>query len=123
MTPTSKALYLPNYYEFIHSISELNLPISASELHGIMCGYLCAGAASKGETYLRALFNTKNDAEARPALLALFSVFAISQQQMNNFDFEFQLLLPDDSEPLLTRAQAFSEWCDGFTQGIDVAGV
>lgn len=53
----------------------------------------------------------------------MFSVFSISQQQMNNFDFEFEMLLPDDDESLVTRAQAFSEWCEGFTQGLTIAGV
>lgn len=120
MSTLNTTLHLPNYHDFMNSIAVLALPISASELHGIMCGYLCAGAASEGEAYLRALMTNKNDAIMR---VALFGVFAVSQQQMLNFDFEFQLLLPDDDEPLALRARAFSEWCEGFTQGLTLAGV
>jgi uncharacterized protein YgfB (UPF0149 family) len=120
MSTPNTSLRLPNYQEFMDSIAILALPISASELHGVMCGYLCAGAISDGEAYLRALMTNKKDVLMR---VALFGVYAVSQQQMLNFDFEFQLLLPDDEEPLVDRARAFSEWCEGFTQGLTLAGV
>ena len=123
MPSTSAPLRLPDYYTFIDSIEILSLPISGSELHGVMCGYLCAGATSKGEAYLRALMNNRSDIGLRRAALALFGVYAVSQQQIVSFDFEFQLLLPEDHDSLAARAQAFSEWCEGFTQGITLAGV
>ncbi|AMQ26536.1 TPA: UPF0149 family protein [Legionella pneumophila] len=123
MSLDNDSLHLPKYDDFVESISVLALTMSGSELHGIMCGYLCAGADSQGEAYIRALLNNKKDEQSRNALLSMFSVFSISQQQMNNFDFEFEMLLPDDDESLVTRAQAFSEWCEGFTQGLTIAGV
>lgn len=123
MSLDNDSLHLPKYDDFVQSISVLALTMSGSELHGIMCGYLCAGADSQGEAYIRALLNNKKDEQSRNALLSMFSVFSISQQQMNNFDFEFEMLLPDDDESLVTRAQAFSEWCEGFTQGLSIAGV
>lgn len=101
----------------------LNLPYSVSELHGMMCGYLCASADSQGEAYLRALLNNKKDEESRAALLAMSAVYSFSQQQIANFDFDFELLLPDEEGSLIERAQAFSEWCEGFTQGLTSAGV
>ncbi|AMP88238.1 UPF0149 family protein [Legionella pneumophila] len=123
MSLDNDSLHLPKYDDFVQSISVLALTMSASELHGIMCGYLCAGADSQGEAYIRALLNNRKDEQSRHALLSMFSVFSISQQQINNFDFEFQMLLPDDNESLVMRAQAFSEWCEGFTQGLTIAGV
>ncbi len=123
MSTESTPLHLPNYHTFVDSITVLALPISGSELHGVMCGYLCAGAINEGEAYLRALMTNKKDAGMRRAALALFGVYAVSQQQMAGFNFEFQLLLPDEDDPLALRAQAFSEWCEGFTQGITMAGV
>ncbi|HAT1911096.1 TPA: UPF0149 family protein [Legionella pneumophila] len=123
MSLDNDSLHLPKYDDFVQSISVLALTMSGSELRGIMCGYLCAGADSQGEAYIRALLNNKKDEQSRNALLSMFSVFSISQQQMNNFDFEFEMLLPDDDESLVTRAQAFSEWCEGFTQGLTIAGV
>jgi yecA family protein len=116
-------LHLPSYQPFTDDMAILNLPMSVSELHGMMCGYLCAGATSDGEAYLQALITSPKDTDFRRAALALFGVYAVSQQQLLNFDFSFQLLLPEDHESLAYRAQAFSEWCDGFTQGITLVGV
>lgn len=119
-TTSNTPLRLPSYQEFMDSIATLALPISASELHGVMCGYLCAGAIRDGEAYLRALMANNKDVVMR---VALFGVYAVSQQQMLNFDFEFQLMLPDDDYSLTERAQAFSDWCEGFTQGLHQAGI
>lgn len=123
MSTDGTRLHMPSYYTFVESIAILALPISASELHGVMCGYLCAGATKKGEAYLRALVTNKSAEGIRLAKLALFGVYAVSQQQITSFDFEFQMLLPDEDHPLMERAKAFSEWCEGFTQGVCLAGV
>lgn len=123
MSAENEHLSLPEYDGFVDAIAFLTLPVTASSLHGMMCGYLCAGADSQGESYLRALLNNKKDEQSRSALLAMFEVFSISQQQIGTFDFEFQMMLPDDNESLIVRAQAFSEWCEGFTQALTLAGV
>ena len=123
MAQETNALHLPPYDDFVEVISALSLNTSGSGLHGMMCGFLCAGADTQGEAYLRALSDNKKGEAARLALLALFSVYSISQQHISNFDFEFALLLPDDYQPLPERAQAFSEWCEGFIQGLTSAGV
>lgn len=123
MSAENDHLSLPDYDAFVDAIAFLSLPISASTLHGIMCGYLCAGADQQGEAYLRALLNNKKDGQSRHALLAMFEVFSVSQQQINHFDFEFQMILPDDQESLVERARAFSEWCEGFTQSLNLIGI
>lgn len=123
MSVENKHLSLPDYDGFVDVLSYLSLPASASSLHGMMCGYLCAGADSQGEAYIRALLNNKKDEESRNAALAMFEVFSISQQQISNFDFEFEMMLPDDQDSLRERALAFSEWCEGFIQALTLTGV
>lgn len=123
MSVENEHMALPDYDGFVNIISFLALPISASFLHGAMCGYLCAGADSQGEAYIRALLNNKKDEHSRQALLSMFEVFSISQQQITHFSFEFQMLLPNEQDTLFARAQAFSEWCEGFTQALTLAGV
>ncbi|MDP1604926.1 MAG: UPF0149 family protein [Legionella sp.] len=116
--------HLPSCDSFAENIAILNLPISCSELHGVMCGYLCAGAFHEGEIYLRALMvKFEKNATTRVAAKALFDVYEISKHQISTMDFGFQLLLPEDQAPLMERAEAFSEWCEGFTQGITLAGI
>jgi uncharacterized protein YgfB (UPF0149 family) len=114
---------LPNYDRFVEAIDCLKLPLSASVLHGMMCGYLCAGEGAQGESYMRALLNHKKDKESRNALFAMFEVFSISQQQIINLDFGFQMMLPDEKASLVERARAFSQWCEGFTQALTLSQV
>lgn len=114
----------PFYQTFVDNIAVLALPVSGSELHGVMCGYLSAGAVHEGEMYLRALMvKREKKPEIKAAALAMFELYGISKQQIAALDFEFRLLLPDDDTSLAERAQAFCEWCEGFTQGITLAGV
>ena len=123
MSPVSESIPLPSYPRFLDAISVLNLPISGSELHGIMCGYVSTGSIDPGNLYLRALIAKPANEAERLAMLTLFETYAASQQQIEGFGLEFKLLLPDDDQSLLHRAQAFSEWCEGFLQGIRMSGL
>ena len=123
MTLENNRLTLPLYEEFYARIAALALPISPSELHGTMCGYLCAGGYDQGESYIRALMQSNNSEANRAAAAAMFEVYSVSQQQLDSFDFGFAMLLPGNDESLRDRAQAFSEWCEGFVQGLTLAGV
>ncbi|MBA2655384.1 MAG: UPF0149 family protein [Tatlockia sp.] len=123
MPSTNNLTLLPTYQSFIDTISALDLPISGSQLHGIMCGYLCAGTIKLGEVFLRSLSPTSKDEATRAALLTLFEVYTVSHQQLINFNFEFQMMLPEDHEPLQQRAKAFCEWCEGFIQSLTKAGI
>jgi uncharacterized protein YgfB (UPF0149 family) len=116
-------MQLPTYDSVNESIQTLRLGVSPSALHGVMCGYLCAGADNQGEDYVRNLLNRNTGEINRQAVLVLFEIFSISQQQITHSGFDFQMVLPDEDRPLFTRAQAFSEWCEGFVQGLTMVGV
>jgi yecA family protein len=116
--------HLPDYQLFDDHMAVLELPMSSSELHGIMCGYICADASKTGELYLYSLVaNKQKDNMTQAAMLLLYDVFAISQQQLTTLTYDFYLLLPADHVSITDRAKAFSDWCNGFIQGITLAGV
>ncbi len=114
---------LPAYQQFCDATAFLALSQSPSELHGIVCAYLCAGAYREAEIYLRALLGNNKDEETRMASMLIFDMLSASQHQIQNFDFEFQMFLPDEHESIVERAQSFSEWCEGFMQGLDINGI
>lgn len=116
-------LIFPPYQQFAAAIASLALPFSPSEIHGLMCGYLCVGASHACESWLRALVGSNKSESGRMALLAVFELFSLSQQALDSFDFSFNLLLPDEDCVLLERAEAFREWCQGFNQGIDASEI
>lgn len=118
----NESLTLPSYPQVLDVLLPLDLPVSASELHGLICGYLCAGASAAGEQYLRGLLGGFDKSQSKEAMLCLFELFALSQQQLQSGDFAFRMLLPEDFESLALRAQAFCDWCEGFTQGMVLSG-
>lgn len=123
MLTTHDRLHHPDYQTFCDAIGVLSLPLSGSEIHGILCGYSCAGELQKAESYVRALVSHVRDADYKKALLALFNVYSQSQQQITTLDFEFQLLIPGDDASLRDRACALSQWCEGFSQALQHAGI
>lgn len=123
MSIQTASLSLPSYADFSDTVAILALPMPVSILHGQLCAFLCTGAIKKGEAYLQALMGQQKNEATRAAALALFQVFSVSQQQMYAQDFSFQLLLPEDHEELFERAQAFSEWCEGFIEGLNMVDI
>jgi uncharacterized protein len=85
-----------------------------SQVHGLICGVLCVDATSiaweqlvnKGET---------PSAELHTLLQAIYQT---SKQQLEEFFFEFELLLPEDEQDLPLRAEALKLWCQGFLTGL-----
>ncbi|KTD21785.1 UPF0149 family protein [Legionella londiniensis] len=123
MSTNNQDLEFPDYHAFCESIAPLSLPVSGSEIHGILCSYLCAGEIQKGEAYLQSLVSPALGSGNKHAFLALFNIFSVSYQQIVSLDFGFQLLIPGDEASLVERAQAFSEWCEGFTRGLLACGI
>lgn len=117
MSTETPKLKLPPFDDFSTVLQALQLPFSPTELHGMMTAYVVAGAVHDGEAYLRALLH---QAPSRMVLLAVFSVFTVTQHQLNQFELNFEIMLPSDEEPLRLRAQCFSEWCAGFIHGLDL---
>lgn len=81
MSLDNDSLHLPKYDDFVQSISVLALTMSGSELHGIMCGYLCAGADSQGEAYIRALLNNKKMSKAVMRYYPCFLSFQLASNK------------------------------------------
>lgn len=124
MLSENNPVVLPSYDVLAEQLAVLDLSVSCSEFHGILCGYLCAGAVHDAEMYLRTLIITKDTKKVRKdALAVLYAVYEVSRRQIDSMDFEFHLLLPDEDVSLKERAHAFSEWCESFTEGMTLAGV
>ncbi len=107
------------------ALSRAETGINASESHGSLCGLLCAPQPFDAQTWLlHTLIATDSEnasvAETR-ALLERLAESAV--HQLNDADYSFTLLLPDDEHALQTRTLAVSQWCQGFLEGLRLAQV
>jgi hypothetical protein len=110
--------------ELAEALATMQLGMSASELHGALAGYLAAGGMSPAREWLSALAleeidDALGDAPARELFDRLFSGCAAD---LEDPELAFDLLLPDDTEPMGERAIALVDWCRGFLGGLGLAG-
>lgn len=108
---------LPSYAVALSEIERSRLGVDASELHGSLSGFLCAGGEADPAGWLHrlALVGVAGD--------ALQQLYRATSEQLQSPDFGFELFLPADELGLEQRADALVAWCRGFLGGFGlVAG-
>ncbi|GAB3098909.1 UPF0149 family protein [Lysobacter terrae] len=100
-------------------IRALALAVTASELHGSLCGWLAGGGSAQRDWLAKVL--------ADPALPAVSEGSALdvmcqaSAAQLADRSFGFELLLPDADASLSERSGALFDWCRGFLGGFGLS--
>ncbi|RLA20790.1 MAG: hypothetical protein DRQ61_09460 [Gammaproteobacteria bacterium] len=96
----------------------------AAEAHGVLSGMLCVSDKAECNNWLKAVYDDEvGELLSRDALLLLERFFDEAAEMIKSDDFEFPLFLPDDDEPLGSRASALAEWCRGFIYGLGYGGM
>jgi uncharacterized protein YgfB (UPF0149 family) len=107
------------------ALDELRSAMSVSELHGGLCGTLCAGGAKAASGWLS---DCIDDAEASDSAVAnAHSVFRDLELEtwrvLASTELEFMPLLPADDMPLDDRVAELASWCQGFLAGLALGGL
>lgn len=112
------------YAELQRALAGTDVGAGASELHGLLTGYLCGGGTvGGGDEVLRALHLESDDMAADAPLAALLEQAGPwCREQLDHADLLFAPLLPADALPLAERADAMVEWTRGFLGGFGLAG-
>ncbi len=97
----------------------------AVESHGALCGMLCAQGATEASQWMLSVLGEHEESSnaLQQAGKKLLLVYQITMEQMNAIDADFELMLPDDDEPLETRVEALGLWCQGFVYGLAMGGI
>jgi uncharacterized protein YgfB (UPF0149 family) len=117
ITPDSAT---PPEYESLHeSLVHAGVVLALPELHGGICGALCAGGTDAAQRWLDDAVLDDQSGEHDPASLApvrtaLGELADASFATLEGASLTFEPLLPNDDAPLDEQVQALAAWCQGF---------
>jgi uncharacterized protein YgfB (UPF0149 family) len=116
---------MPDYSRLEGALNAIGLDLGASEIHGVICGLVCAGTSQTHIDWMTALFEDwpQEDLLAREAREMIGELYYASRDQIAKDDLTFTPFLPDDSQPITARAKALSEWCEGYLYGLGMSGI
>jgi uncharacterized protein YgfB (UPF0149 family) len=93
----------------------------AAEAHGTLAGCLCGATGYRFEDWLREILPEGQAAPAAAATLA--ELYRATAGALLQRDFEFELLLPEDAQPIDARTAALARWCQGFLYGLGAGAI
>lgn len=97
--------------------------LSPAELHGCLCGLLGGGFGGDGHALLAELEQTL-DAPLHGTLAdEVMGLYRAVRASVEDGEFDFQPLLPDEDLELSQRVAAMASWCRGFLSGYAQARV
>ena len=110
-----------DFDEFADHLLDQGLLASPSQLHGCLCGLLGAGAPAQPEYGLDALAQAL-DLEVHGELASrIMQLYTVTEAALQDEQFTFLPLLPDEEEEIALRTAALASWCDGFLAGFAYA--
>lgn len=130
MTSTEHLIDFESIEGYFH---RLGLSLDPAECHGSLCGLLCATDALNAAAWAQQVLAGRLDlldAAAPPAQgvggedhTLLSALYKETADRLNDPEYGFSPLLPDDEEPLRRRVEALSRWCQGFLLGLALGGL
>ena len=115
----------PDYRELDQILGRAEASAGAAEVHGLLCGLLCAAGRLDEGQWAGQLFvetDTRSVAQQQ-GRAAVQSLAAWTQDAMNDPVLSMDLLLPAEGQPLFERTAALAEWCQGYLLGLAAGGL
>jgi hypothetical protein len=114
-------MHPPDYTTIKELLARAHALADAAEAHGTLGGCLCGAGDYGFEDWLREILP---EGRADPAAVAtLRELYTGTADSLLQPDMEFELLLPDDEQPIDARTAALAEWCQGFLYGLGAGAI
>lgn len=109
-----------NYAELQRLMADCRALTEPAEAHGSLAGALCASEGYGLTDWLAEIL--PEDAAQGPAPGWLRQLYDETRSALGGAQMQFDLLMPDDDEPIELRAAALTSWCNGFVYGLGTGG-
>ncbi|MCC8373904.1 YecA family protein [Photorhabdus sp. HUG-39] len=112
---------LPDYQSFDEILHQQSVALTAAEMHGLISGLLCGG--NRDSSWQILVHDLANDglAFSHPLAQQLRELREITFESLDDSNFAFGLLLPDEEDNVYERADALAGWVNHFLLGLGVA--
>jgi uncharacterized protein len=111
----SDAPVLPAYLDVTEALQKSGSEIFAAEVHGLICGMIASTPPGDMAAWEKIILGKlKNPASKR----LLQNLYDVSFKLLNEFSFEFTLLLPEEETDINERTECLGLWCQGFLVGM-----
>lgn len=125
MSDTSPEIPRMGYQELTALFQHMGTGQTPTSLHGSLSGVLAAGHRMSEEAWIKwaldLLAPGEEITEVQQELLN--NLYISTLRELEDPDFTFKPLLPDDSAPLSDRLEALSDWCGSFLGAFGTVGV
>lgn len=116
----SKLASYASYAELQRLLTECRAVTEPAEAHGTLTGALCANGQYALADWVNEVLPEGVDQSV--ALAALGDLYQVTANALAGQLMEFDLLLPDDAQPIEARTEALTLWCNGFLYGLGTGG-
>jgi uncharacterized protein YgfB (UPF0149 family) len=106
-----------DFEELANHLLEQGLQTSPSALHGCLCGLLAAGATAQPEVGLAGLEQALELSLHGELAGQVMQLYTVTGAALEDEEFDFHPLLPEDSVDIDQRTSALADWCGSFLAG------
>ena len=109
------------YNQLDAALTLAGMSVLPAEVHGVLVGSLCSHLRTGIKPDLMSLI-VDDHGEATGAIAEVselaYTLYRAAMEMLLQDEAGFDLLLPDDSEPLQLRTESLGAWCQGFMLGL-----
>ena len=111
---------MPTFLTVESALKDSGLAVTPAELHGLLVGMISGGLPLDDKTWKPLMFDYTNDGMGWPdnALKMGSAVFQCTVAELSTDNFALDMLIPDETETLMNRADGLSEWVNHFISGL-----
>lgn len=109
------------YNDIKFGLQNLRSVTAPAELHGCVSGFSCVRRSPADSAWIAHVIQ-KSEVNQTELDAVFFDLADTTFQQLEAGQFAFELILPDDDEPLDDRVRALRSWVVGFLSGLGAAG-
>jgi yecA family protein len=106
-----------DFDEFASHLLDQGVQASPSLLHGCLSGLLAAGAEVQPEYGLDAMSRSLEVDVHGELARRIMQLYTVTLESLQDDEFLFHPLLPDDDDDIALRTESLASWCRGFLTG------